>query len=115
MTFDSNQARLAAHLSWVATPARTKRTAPARAAKEAKLIASVDPDGVMSESDRAKAIENARSAWGLSLVAAREAKRAAREAKEAAAAAAQAANRQAHQATHSTSTASAPSSPRWSP
>jgi hypothetical protein len=83
MTFESsNQARLAAHLSWVATADRTKRTAPARAAKEAKLIAAIDPDGAMSESDRAKAIQNARTAWGLKQVAAREAKRAAREAQQ---------------------------------
>jgi hypothetical protein len=84
VAFDSNQARLAAHLSWAATPDRAKRTAPARAAKDAKLIASIDPGGVMSPRDRAKAIKNAKSAWSLSMVAAREAKCAAREAKEAA-------------------------------
>jgi hypothetical protein len=51
-----------AHLSWAKTPNRTARTAPGRATADAALEAKIDPDGVMSEADRAKAIKNLRQA-----------------------------------------------------
>jgi hypothetical protein len=61
MAFKSKSpARAAAHGSWVKTPDRAARTAPARAAMQAKREREVDPDGVMSPADRAKAAENLR-------------------------------------------------------
>jgi hypothetical protein len=61
MPFKSkNAARAAAHGSWVKTPDRSARTAPARAAMQAKREREVDPDGLMTPQDRAKAAENLR-------------------------------------------------------
>jgi hypothetical protein len=77
--FDSLDARLASHSSWARTTDRAERTRAAREAQWAKLEASVDPDGVMSPADRAKAIENAKTARMLAMsrkaAAARKAKR----------------------------------------
>lgn len=42
-------ASIAAHESWAATPNRSKRTAPARAALEAKFLAEADGDPVRAE------------------------------------------------------------------
>lgn len=62
MGFNHLQARAAAHESWAQTPDRAARTEAARAAALLKLEAEVDPDGVMSPSDRRKAAENLRKA-----------------------------------------------------
>jgi len=50
---------IAAHESWSKTPDR----APARQAMLEKFERDVDPDGVMSPTDRVKAAENARKAY----------------------------------------------------
>lgn len=42
-------ASIAAHESWAATTDRTKRTAPARAALDAKFLAQADGDPVRAE------------------------------------------------------------------
>lgn len=42
-------ARIAAHESWAATPNRAARTAPARAALDAKFLAAADGDPVRAE------------------------------------------------------------------
>lgn len=42
-------ASVAAHESWAATPNRSKRTAPARAALDAKFLAEADGDPVRAE------------------------------------------------------------------
>jgi len=48
MTTDeaSQWGRIGAHLSWAATKDRTARTAPARAARDAKFLAEADGDPV---------------------------------------------------------------------
>lgn len=56
------QARAAAHESWAHTSNRSARTAPGRKAALAKLEREVDPDGRMSQKDRAKAAINAQKA-----------------------------------------------------
>jgi hypothetical protein len=79
LSFNRTAAKAAAHRSWSRTPDRTKRTAPARAAQEARLENEVDPDHQMSAADRAKAVENLRQAKQLERslkgVAARQRKR----------------------------------------
>lgn len=55
-------ASIASHESWARTPDRAARTAPARAAMEAKFEREVDPDNVLPPDVRAKMAENARSA-----------------------------------------------------
>lgn len=60
-------ARVAAHASWAMTPDRAARTAPAREAMKRKFEDQVDPDRILSESERAKRVENARQAHYLSL------------------------------------------------
>jgi hypothetical protein len=57
------RARLASHSSWAQTANRRARTKPGSQALLAKLAAEVDPDGLMSPEDRAKAVENAKSAY----------------------------------------------------
>lgn len=42
-------ASIAAHESWAATPDRTARTAPARAALDAKFLAEADGDPIRAE------------------------------------------------------------------
>ena len=54
---------LAAQTSWANTTDRTRRTRPARDALLAKIEQQVDPDGVMDPVTRAKAVDNARSAY----------------------------------------------------
>ncbi len=54
---------LAAETSWSRTTDRTGRTQPARDAMLAKIEAEVDPDGIMDPTTRAKAVDNARSAY----------------------------------------------------
>lgn len=43
------RARIASHESWAATPDRAARTAPARAALDAKFLAAADGDPVRAE------------------------------------------------------------------
>lgn len=51
--------RVGAHSKWAATRDRTAATEPARRGFRAKLAKRVDPDGVMTESQRAAAVEAA--------------------------------------------------------
>jgi len=53
-------AKIAANSQWAKVPDRTARTATARAAFLDRFEREVDPDGLMSPADRAKAAENAR-------------------------------------------------------
>jgi hypothetical protein len=53
-------AQIAAHASWAQTVDRSARTAPARAAAQARFEALVDPEGVMSPAQRVQAAESAR-------------------------------------------------------
>jgi hypothetical protein len=55
-------AKIAANTHWSKVPDRAARTAGARGAFLQKFEREVDPDGVMSPADRAKAAENARKA-----------------------------------------------------
>ena len=55
--------QIAALESWAQTPDRAARTRNARAAMDRKFETQVDPDGVMSPADRAKAVANARTAY----------------------------------------------------
>ncbi|WP_410652138.1 hypothetical protein [Amycolatopsis sp. cmx-4-54] len=59
----TTQTRAAAHRSWARTPDRSRRTAPARTAAEARFEHEVDPDGVMPPRARAMAAESARKAY----------------------------------------------------
>ncbi|AUI56767.1 hypothetical protein B1H26_42405 [Amycolatopsis sp. BJA-103] len=58
-----SQTRTAAHRSWAKTPDRSRRTAPAREAAEARFEREVDPDGVMTPQARALAAASARKAY----------------------------------------------------
>jgi hypothetical protein len=57
------RARIAAHESWARTENRTARTAPARAAMQAKFEKMVDPNGELLPAERARRAENARKAY----------------------------------------------------
>jgi hypothetical protein len=59
----TSQTRAAAHRSWARTPDRTRRTAPAREAADARFEREVDPHGLMSSQARAQAAESARRAF----------------------------------------------------
>lgn len=59
----SLQHQIAALESWAKTPDRAARTRAARQGLEAKFEREVDPDGVMSPADRAKAVANLRTAY----------------------------------------------------
>lgn len=56
-------ARAMAHHSWAKTEDRNKRTAPGRAAADARFERQVDPDGVLDPVERAKRAESARKAY----------------------------------------------------
>lgn len=56
-------AQVAVHTSWANTKDRTARTAPGTAASMARFEKQVDPDGVMDPATRAKAAQNARTAY----------------------------------------------------
>lgn len=73
----SLRARIAAHESWAHTPDRSARTANARKAMQDKFERQVDPDGVLSPSERAKRAANARKAFysGLALKSAKARRR----------------------------------------
>ncbi|WP_439377439.1 hypothetical protein [Amycolatopsis lexingtonensis] len=59
----TSQTRAAAHRSWARTPDRTRRTAPAREAADARFEREVDPDGFMTPQARALAADSARTAF----------------------------------------------------
>jgi hypothetical protein len=54
--------RIGAHESWARTQDRSARTAPARAAFDARFEQQVDPDGVLSQDERARRADHARRA-----------------------------------------------------
>lgn len=56
------QARIAAHESWSRTPDRAARTAKARDALLNKFDRLVDPDGLLTEEERAWRAQQARKA-----------------------------------------------------
>lgn len=66
-------AQAAAFQSWAMTSDRARRTAPARAARDAKFMRQIDPDGVMDPAELAQRVAAARRAYfsRLSLAAAR--------------------------------------------
>lgn len=55
-------AQIAAHESWAATPDRSARTAPARAALMAKFEHQADPEGTLLPAERARRAEHLRKA-----------------------------------------------------
>jgi hypothetical protein len=62
---NSQQAAAAAHTSWSKTIDRDARTAPGLAAARRAQERQVDPHGLMTEADRAKAVHNAKVARAL--------------------------------------------------
>lgn len=54
--------QMAANESWAKTTDRAARTRAARQGLEAKFEREVDPEGVMTAADRAKAVANLRRA-----------------------------------------------------
>ncbi|HET6836112.1 MAG TPA: hypothetical protein VFH30_19780 [Acidimicrobiales bacterium] len=58
----SLRARIAVHTSWAQTPDRAARTAPARRAALDRFQRQVDPDGSLSEAERARRAEQAMRA-----------------------------------------------------
>jgi hypothetical protein len=65
--FDSTSGSAAAHSSWAYTRNRNARTQAARDARRARILAAVDPEGLMSPADRAKAEKNAMQAHMLNM------------------------------------------------
>jgi hypothetical protein len=61
--------RRAAHISWANTPDPSARTAPARAAFDARFEREVDPDGVLPPAERKRRAAHARKAFFLDLAA----------------------------------------------
>lgn len=60
-------ARSAAHQSWANTSDSSGRTAPARAAFDARFDRQVDPSGVLPPVERARRAASARKAYFLAL------------------------------------------------
>lgn len=58
----SLRSRLAAHVSWAATPDPAARTAPARKAALDRFEREVDPNGTLPEAERLRRAEHARKA-----------------------------------------------------
>ncbi len=56
-------ATIAAHESWAHTTDRSARTAPARAALQARFEREVDPDGTLAPDERARRAEHCRKAY----------------------------------------------------
>lgn len=56
-------ATIGAHESWARTEDRSARTAKARASFDARFETQVDPDGVLTPSERAKRAAHARKAY----------------------------------------------------
>ena len=71
------RAQAAAYQSWALTEDRAARTAPARAARDAKFIALVDPEGRLTDPELAERVALARRAYfsRLSLAAAQARRR----------------------------------------
>lgn len=65
----SQLAKKAAHISWINTEDRSARTANARMALEQKFERMADPDGVLSENERAKRVEHVRKMYYADLTA----------------------------------------------
>lgn len=59
----SLRGRMAVHRSWANTPDRTARTAPGRAAFDARFVRQVDPDGVLPEAERRQRASAAKKAY----------------------------------------------------
>jgi hypothetical protein len=59
----TSQTRAAAHRSWAKTHDRTRRTAPARDAADARFEREVDPRSLMTPHARAQAAASARKAF----------------------------------------------------
>jgi hypothetical protein len=57
------RARLAVHTSWANTSDRAARTAPARQAALERFERQVDPDGFLSDAERARRAEQAMRAY----------------------------------------------------
>lgn len=76
----SMAAQVANHVRWSREPDRKAATAPARKGLEAKWIAEIDPDGVLSPAELERRLRSARSAHmrRMSLASAK-ARRAAKE------------------------------------
>lgn len=56
-------AQIAANESWAHTPDRSARTAPARAALDAKFESEVDPEGSLAPDERKRRAQHARTAY----------------------------------------------------
>jgi hypothetical protein len=56
-------ASIASHESWARTPDRAARTAPARAAMQARFEREVDPNNELLPEERAKRAQNAKAAY----------------------------------------------------
>jgi hypothetical protein len=56
-------AQIAAEESWSRTEDRSARTAPARAAALERFEREVDPEGLLTQAERAKRAEHARKAY----------------------------------------------------
>ncbi len=70
-------AQAAAYQSWAMTEDRAARTAPGRAARDAKFVALVDPEGRLTDPELAERVALARRAYfsRLSLAAAQARRR----------------------------------------
>lgn len=55
--------KIAINTRWAHTQDRSAATAPARTAFDERFVTEVDPDGVMSPDELAKAVTSARSAY----------------------------------------------------
>lgn len=56
-------ARIAAHTRWGRTVDRSRATASARSAWEARFEREADPDGVLTPEERAKRVKSLKSAY----------------------------------------------------
>lgn len=74
----AQRGRIGAHISWSRTIDRTARTEPGRKGFMARFEREVDPDGVLSEGERARRAEHARKAYMQKLALASAARRAAK-------------------------------------
>jgi hypothetical protein len=63
MSLETLRARMAAYTSWANTQDRAARTAPARAAADARFERQVDPDGLLSPDVRRAMADAARRAY----------------------------------------------------
>ena len=75
MSTSAQRGRIGAHISWSRTIDRTARTEPGRRGFLARFEREVDPDGVLSEGERALRAEHARKAYMQKLALASAARR----------------------------------------